>query len=188
MNGALEQEKYYTYEEWLAIDDGNRYELLNGELYMMASPSSRHQEVSFEIGRQIGTFLVGKHYRIYTAPYDVRLHKDEDTVLQPDIVVVCDRSKISKKGCDGAPDLVVEVLSPSTTRRDRLTKFSEYLRAGVQEYWVVDPVDKTVCAYRLIDKKYYAEMYSETMSAPVQTLAGCEVDLSLVFRDYDEEQ
>jgi len=183
MNWALSKEQYYTYEDWLAIDDGRRYELINGILYMMASPSDIHQEISFEISRQIGNFLVGKPCRIYPAPFDVRLHKDGDTVFQPDILVVCDHSKISKNGCNGAPELIIEVLSPSTSRYDRFTKFYEYLRAGVPEYWIVDPNDKTVSAYRLIDKKYTADIYSDTDMAPVQVLPGCEIELSLVFRE-----
>ena len=182
MNGALKAEQYYTYEEWLEIDDGNRYELLDGTLYMMASPTPQHQAISMEMGRQISNFLVGKPCRAYAA-LDVRLHKEKDTVFEPDISVICDSSKISKKGCEGAPDLVVEILSPSTSRYDRFTKFHEYRRAGVLEYWLVDPEDKIVTIHRFKNGECDTKVYSDADTAPVQTLPGCEVDLSLVFRD-----
>ena len=184
MNGAVKQEDYYTYEDWLAIDDGNRYELIDGTLYMMSSPSDRHQLVSGEIFRQLANFLLGKSCRVFPAPFDVRLFNEEDTVVMPDIIVVCDPSKTSKSGCKGAPDLAIEILSPSTTRRDNYTKFKKYLRAGVKEYWIVDAEDKTVMAYRLIEDKYAASAYTDPDMAPVQILPGCEIDLSLVFRDY----
>ena len=180
MNGAVKAEKYYTYEEWLEIDDGNRYELINGTLHMMASPSPGHQAISAEFTRQLGNYLMGKPCRVYPA-LDVRLRKDEDTAFEPDVIVVCDPSKITKRCCEGVQDLIIEILSPSTASYDKFTKFYEYLHAGVLEYWVVSPEDKTVTAYRLIDKKYVADVYTDT--APVQTLPGCEVDLSLVFRE-----
>ena len=183
LSGAVKTEQYCTYEEWLAIDDGNRYELINGELYMMASPTPQHQAVAFEIGRQLGNFLIDKLCRVYPAPFDVKLHKEEDTVFQPDISMICDPSKITKKGCEGAPDFIVEILSPSTESHDRITKFRAYRSAGVQEYWIVDPDKKNVTAYRLIDGKYVADVYSNADTAPIQALPGCEIDLSLVFRD-----
>jgi len=182
MDGAIKAEKYYTYEEWLEIDDGNRYELLNGRLYMMASPTDLHQVIAAELTAQFVIFLRDKTCRVYPT-LDVRLHKDEDTVFQPDIIVVCDQSKISKKGCKGAPDFIAEILSPSTERRDRITKFKAYRQAGVLEYWIIDPDERIVTAYRLIDGNYAAEAYSNTDTAPVQTLPGCEIDLSLLFRE-----
>ena len=183
MNGAVKAEQYYTYEEWLGLDDGNRYELLNGRLYMMASPTPQHQAVSMEISRQIANFLIGKPCKVYPAPFDVRLNKKDDTVFEPDIAVICDSSKISKKGCEGAPDFIVEILSPSTESHDRITKFKAYRRAGVHEYWIIDSDKKIVTAYRLIDENYVAEVYSDADAAPVQTLPGCEIDLSLVFSE-----
>jgi Uma2 family endonuclease len=109
----------------------------------------------------------------------VRLNKNIDTVFQPDVIVVCDKSKITKRCCEGPPDLVIEIISPSTAGFDRFTKFYEYLNAGVMEYWIVDPDEKIVTAYRLIDKKYVADVYMGI--APVQSLPDCEIDLSLVF-------
>ena len=183
MNGALKAEQYCTYEEWLEIDDGNRYELLDGKLYMMSEPTSQHEAISFELSGQLRNFLIGKTCRGFSGNLGVRLSKDKDTIFKPDIVVICDPSKITNKGCIGAPDFIVEILSPSTSQYDRFTKFYKYLQAGVLEYWIVDPEEKIVTAFRLIDGNYVAGVYTETSKAPVQTLPGCEIDLSLVFRD-----
>ena len=176
-----ENDKYYTYEDWLALADGNRYELLNGKLYMMASPSDRHQEILMEIAGQLWSFLKGKPCRVYPSPFDVRLNKNEDTVFQPDIIVVCDKSKISGKGCEGAPDIVIEILSPSTASYDCLIKYKEYQRSGVKEYWIVDPDNKKVFVNILKDGAYELRTCMEADTIAVQTLPECVIDLSLVF-------
>ena len=181
MNTPLTDD-YYTYEEWAELDDGNRYELLGGEIIMMAPPSTRHQKISGEIFKQIAVYLDDKPCDVYSAPFGVRLHKKKDTAFQPDITVVCDPSKITEKGCVGAPDLIVEILSSSTARHDKITKFREYLRAGVKEYWIVNPEEKLVTAYRLKDGEYVADVYGDD-SAPAQVLPGCEIDLAKVFRE-----
>ncbi|MDR2648201.1 MAG: Uma2 family endonuclease [Clostridiales bacterium] len=183
MNGALKAEQYYTYEEWLEMDGSERSELINGEIYMMAPPMREHQKILTEIFGQLWTFLKDKPCQIYPAPFGVKLQKEEDTVLQPDISVICDLSKLNDKGCVGAPNLIVEILSPSTARYDKFTKFHEYRRAGVLEYWIVAPDEKIMTAYRLVDGEYHAEVYSNTNVAPVQVLPGCEIDLSFVFRE-----
>jgi len=171
--------KYYTYEDFLAIDDEHRYELYDGEIYMLASPSSRHQEISVELIKQIAVFLTGKKCKILH-DFDVHLHnRKKDVVFAPDIIIVCDPSKIKYRDCEGAPDVVMEILSPSTSRWDEVVKFNEYLRAGVLEYWIIDPINNFVTTYRLEDGKYVAEKY--TNAAPIMALPGCEIDLSLLF-------
>ena len=182
VNDALKSEKYYTYEEWLEIDGSDRTELINGMIRLMASPTPQHQAISVEALRQIANFLLRKPCRAYAA-LDVRLHENEDTVFQPDIMVVCDQSKISKKGCEGAPDFIAEIISPSTESHDKVTKYKAYRRAGVPEYWIIEPNSKIITAFRLIDGKYIADVYSESDTAPIQTLQGCEIDLSLLFQD-----
>lgn len=180
---ALKLERTYTYEEWLAMDDDVRSELLHGVIYMMASPSYSHQKVSMELSRQLSNFLVGKVCEVFSAPFDVRLYKKGDTVLQPDIVVVCDKSKLNSKGCEGAPDLVIEILSPTTASYDQVTKFNEYLKAGVLEYWIVDPDAKVLIVYRLKNDSYIANTYGEADTAPVGVLPGCTIDLALIFQE-----
>ena len=179
---SLEQGRYYSYEEWLNFDDDMRTELYNGQIFMMASPSDEHQAASVEISRQLANFLIDKTCRVFTA-FDVRLYKDEDTALQPDIIVVCDRNKITRRCCEGAPDLVIEILSPSTRARDFLIKYKEYQRAGVKEYWIVDTEIKKVFVNILTDKVYELIEYDEADNIPVHVLPDCEIYLPFVFRE-----
>ena len=126
----------------------------------------------------------GKPCKLYAAPFDVRLNgagDEDDTVVQPDIVVVCDKSKLDDKGCNGAPDMVIEILSPSSTRHDMFIKFIRYQKAGVREYWVVDPDVKKVIAYILENGRYCGSVYADTESAPVHVLEGCVINLPDVF-------
>jgi Uma2 family endonuclease len=103
----------------------------------------------------------------------------DDTVLEPDLTVVCDSAKLDERGCNGAPDLVIEIVSPTSARYDRVVKFNKYRQAGVREYWIVDPEERVVFAYVLKDGAYVASIYEE--SAPVTVLPGCTVELSAVF-------
>jgi len=180
---AINLERYCTYEEWVAQDDVIHSELLNGIVYLMAPPTRRHQDILVELLRQLVTFLDGRPCKVYPAPFGVRLYAEKDTVLLPDITVICDPTKLDDQGCTGAPDLVVEILSPSTSRYDRVTKFNEYLHAGVREYWIVDPDDNTLNVHRLRDGAYVTDAYTDTDVATVQVLPGCEIELSRVFQE-----
>lgn len=137
----------------------------------------------------MANFLDGKQCRVYPAPFGVRLFEqngerpeDVDTMVEPDISVVCDRGKIDKYGCKGAPDLIIEVLSPSTRRHDRLVKLNLYQRAGVQEYWMVDPDNQSVQVFTL-DRGALkiCEDYGPGDVARVNVLEGCFIDLEKVF-------
>ena len=150
---ALPAEKErYTFADVLTWPDDERAELIDGEVILMApAPSRGHQGISVELTRQFANYLEGKKCKAYHAPFDVRLFEkdgdtpeDVDTVVEPDITIVCDTSKLDDRGCKGAPDMVVEILSPSTQRHDQLVKLGLYQRAGVREYWIVDPMNKTV--------------------------------------------
>ena len=176
-------DKYYTFEEYLALDGENRYELHNGRIYMMAGVSRYHTQATVAITSLLFNYLQGKTCEVFHSPYDVRLWEGEDTAYEPDVFVVCDPSKLKDKYCEGAPDFIVEVLSPATSLNDKITKFNDYLKAGVKEYWIIDTVDKTVAAHRLIDKQYNVQYYSETDKAPIQILDGFQIDLSLVFKN-----
>ena len=182
---ALKKEKnYYTYADYLTWDDDARYELIDGVPYLMSpAPGRRHQGISSEIHRQLANFLKGKSCKVYSAPFDVRLNADEadDTVVQPDILVVCDKSKLDERGCKGAPDMVIEILSPSTIRHDKVKKLQLYQKTGVREYWIVTPDQKTIDVYTLEEGKYFAAVYSDTDVAPVHVLEGCEITLQDVF-------
>jgi Uma2 family endonuclease len=183
---ALAQEKsYYTYADVLEWDEDVRAEIIDGEIYMMAPPVRFHQDIIWELSGQFRNFLQGKSCKGYTAPFGVRLFplddQSDDTYVEPDMVVVCDSSKLDDRGCNGAPDLIVEVLSPSTARQDRVLKFRKYLEAGVREYWVVSPEEKTVQVHILDDGRYVTKTYDETDEVPVTVLSGCVIALPLVF-------
>ena len=183
-----ETEKYYTYKDYLTWGDDTRYELIDGVPYAMAGASRVHQEIVGGIFSQLYSFLKGKQCKVFIAPFDVRLNPGsyDDTVVQPDILVVCDRSKIGSKSCNGAPDMVIEILSPSNAQYDLLVKYQKYLNAGVREYWIVDPERKTVQVFILENKKYIANVYGDTDTAHVHVLDGCRINLADVFSQISE--
>ncbi|MDR1531119.1 MAG: Uma2 family endonuclease [Clostridiales bacterium] len=151
--------EYYTYEEWMSLDDSLLSELIDGQIAMMAPPSMRHQKISGALHGMLWAFLRGEPREVFHPPFGIRLAKDEDTVVLPDITVVCALSKLTKEGCTGAPDMVVEVLPPSASRYDKSVKFNKYLQAGVREYWIVDPQDETVVVRILKNGEYMTRIY-----------------------------
>ena len=184
----LPQEQRYSYADLLAWDDNTRYELYDGRPVALASPSDVHQRISMALSVQLGSYLMGKKCNVYAAPFDVRLFEgqgdsteDVDTVLQPDLMVVCDQNKVDRRGIHGAPDLVIEILSPSSARYDKLVKFNLYQRAGVREYWIVDASSKSVQVFTLKDGYYRAAAYGADASVRVGILNDCTIDMSTVF-------
>jgi Uma2 family endonuclease len=177
--------KRYTYAEYCTWGEDVRCELIDGVVYDMSpAPGTLHQGISGNIHGQLFIFLQNKHCKVFSAPFDVRLHAGDDyTVVQPDIVVICDNSKITKAGCTGAPDMVIEILSPSTASKDMLLKYTKYLQAGVREYWVVDPQTRIVRVMILNDGKYDSIDYLEAGLIPVRVLEGCEIDMKRAFED-----
>lgn len=143
--------KNYTIADIEALPEDVRAELINGELFMLATPATVHQELLIELSTYIHQLIKQRqgNCRVYPAPFAVYLHNDDKTYLEPDISVICDRDKIDKKGCHGAPDWVIEIASPSTSKRDIGIKLQEYRKAGVREYWIVDPDTKTVTVHAL---------------------------------------
>lgn len=183
-------EKYYTYADILSWGEDERYEIINGNLYMMAPPTRIHQSILMELARQISNFLEDKPCNVYPAPFGVRLFEqgsdspdDVDTLVEPDITVVCDHSKLDDQGCKGAPDMIIEILSPSTARHDRFVKFNLYQRAKVREYWIVDPHNGTVdvCLPDKDGNFFVSVIHTRNDTAKVNILPGCEIDLSKVF-------
>lgn len=141
--------KIYTADDYRNLPEGERAELIDGQLYMMAPPSRIHQKIVSQLSRIIGNYIAEHNgdCEVYPAPFSVNLHADETTFVEPDISVICDKDKLSDRGCEGAPDWIIEVVSPSSQKMDYLTKLFKYRTAGVKEYWIVNPMSKTVQIY-----------------------------------------
>jgi len=188
-NAVLKEEAYppWTYADYKAweLKPGERYEIIYGEAYAMAAPSVYHQAILAELTRQFANFLVGKPYRVYPAPFDVRLFYEEDesddTVVQPDLTVICDKNKRGKEGGRGAPDLVIEILSMSNTAVEMQRKFELYRDAGVREYWVVNGEHKNLTVYLFNGKYMASKTYSKNDAVPVTVLEGLSVEMEPVF-------
>lgn len=182
----------FTYGDYVNWPGDERWELIEGYAYNMSpAPSRRHQKISRDLEFQIVNFLAGKPCEVYDAPFDVRLpeadEQDEDieTVVQPDIVVVCDKNKLDEKGCRGAPDLIIEILSPFTAPKDMKVKLSLYEKHGVKEYWIVQPTDNIVLVFKLGKNKKYEkpEVYTEEDKIKTAILEGLEIELGKVFQE-----
>ncbi|MDI6605470.1 MAG: Uma2 family endonuclease [Thermoanaerobacteraceae bacterium] len=182
------EDRKYTYRDYLTWSEDERWEIINGTPYMQAAPTWQHQAVLLELSRQFANYLQNKTCNIFTSPFDLRLpendEEDEDVinVLQPDLVVVCDKSKLQKTGYFGVPELIIEVVSPASGRKDKIEKFNLYEKAGVKEYWLVEPEEKVAMVFTLHNKSYgRPEVYSENDSVKVSIFEDLIIDLKLVF-------
>jgi Uma2 family endonuclease len=183
---------YADYKAW-ELKPRERYEIIYGEAYAMSTPNAFHQSMLTELLKQIAVFLTGKPCKVYPAPYDVRLFykedESDDTVVQSDISVICDKEKRGLEGCHGAPDLVVEILSPSNMAIEMQRKFEVYRDSGVREYWVLDSKHKTLMVYlfegdqETVSEKVIARSYGEKETAPVTVLNGLSIELEPVFAE-----
>ncbi|GHV30672.1 hypothetical protein AGMMS4952_18030 [Spirochaetia bacterium] len=187
MDAAMKEQAYYTYTDVLGWADDVRAEIIDGECYQMADPSTTHEIIKRELYFQLLIFLKGKPCQAFDAPFGVRPYPKRDnsdkTHVEPDITVICDKSKISERGCYGAPDLIIEILSPSTARTDLLVKFNLYQRIGVPEYWIVDPERRLVHVHLLHEGRYTTTTCDETGTVAVGVLPGCSINLNEVFPD-----
>lgn len=191
---SLPQDKgSFTYADYLSWPQHERWEIIDGTAYMQEAPSPVHQEVLAGLLAQFFQNLSGKACKVYPAPFSVRLmDKDErcdeeiEKVVEPDITVVRDRSKIDQKGCLGAPDLIVEIVSPSSMEMDKLVKFNKYEKAGVNEYWIVEPENKLVSVFVLQGQKYgRPEIYAEEDKIRLSIFPDLSIDLKPVFMDIE---
>jgi len=183
---------YHSYADYMRFAFDERLEIIKGHLFKMSpAPSRQHQGILTNIFGPIYNILKGKPCNVYTAPFDVRLAKktadDKDvfTVVQPDIVVVCDQSKLDKRGCIGAPDIVVEILSPGNNKKELINKYEVYEEAGVREYWIVSATEKTFFRYILDEKGKFQPTKLLTVGEEVNTpiLPGLLLILDEVFED-----
>ncbi len=189
----LDVNKKYTYADYLTWRFKERVELIKGKLFKMSpAPKTRHQKVSNNINGEIWTFLKEKPCVVFTAPFDVRLPqkkgKISKTVVQPDICVICDRTKLDERGCVGPPDLIVEILSKSTSKKDLHDKKDLYEENRVLEYWVVHPNDGTLIQFVLNKKTKYEQKGIFTLGdkVPSHALKGFELDMDEIFREPGE--
>lgn len=153
----LDLNKKYTYADYLTWQISERVELIKGKIFKMApAPNRKHQEVSRILLHYLGNFLWKKKCKIYHPPFDVRLIKNgNNTVVQPDICIVCDLNKLDKQGCKGAPELIIEILSPGNSRKELREKLNLYEENGVQEYWIINPLEEMLVIYLLNEKGKY---------------------------------
>lgn len=190
MGVAARQGDSFSYADYLQWDDDTRWELVNGRAWAMTpAPGTRHQQILSELHGQIWQNLKGTPCQVLSAPFDVRLPQHGtadsqiDTVLQPDLTVVCDTKRLDHRGCLGAPDMVVEILSPTTAQRDLQQKFAVYESHGVQEYWIVYPGENAVMVYILDPNGRYGNPGRYTANDTIQSVAvpAIFVDLKQVF-------
>ena len=160
---ALAQMKLYTEEDYYNLPKTIRAELIDGYLiYNQSAPSRIHQTVLMELSATIREYIKSKNgsCRIYPAPFAVKLQENRNTIVEPDISVICDRNKLTERGCSGAPDWIIEIISPSNSSHDYITKLGLYADAGVREYWIVDPIKERVLVYYLEQMNFKVEIYT----------------------------
>lgn len=183
----LDLNKRYTYQDYLSWQFDELVELIRGKIVRMSpAPTTGHQRISGDLFGLIWSYLHKKQCQVFSAPFDVRLPVGEnETVVQPDICVICDPTKIDQRGCQGAPDWIIEILSKGTAHKDLVDKFELYQQAGVREYWVVHPEEATVLVYQLDAHQKYQPLrpnpFTSAESITVGVLPELTVDLEEVF-------
>jgi Uma2 family endonuclease len=180
----------YSYADYLKWDFEEIVELIKGKIFKKsAAPNRKHQEVSMNLSRILGSCLKGQKCKVYAAPFDVRFSRDPedkkvDSVVQPDISVICDPSKLDDRGCFGAPDLIVEILSPNNSRVELQNKFELYEEFGVREYWVIHPVECSLLIYKLVEGKFQpSRLFTSGDKIQSTVLPNFELDLEEVFSE-----
>ncbi len=194
----LDFNKKYTYADYLTWNFDEMVELIKGKIFKMSpAPGVPHQWTSGELFSIIHHYCKNKKCHVFSAPFDVRLpllqnqktHENADTVVQPDVCVICDLSKLDIRGCKGAPDWIIEILSKGTTRKDLNDKFDVYQNAGVLEYWIVHPLDQTVIPYRLDENGEYQTIrktpFVRGQEVPVGIFPGFSIPLDEIFTDLE---
>ena len=173
----LRKEQGYTVEDIYNLPEGERAELIDGQIYFMAPPNFRHQKLVVELSTIINTYIKSKQgsCEVVPAPFAVFLNKDDKNYVEPDISVICDKNKLDDKGCNGAPDWIIEIVSPGSRRMDYFTKLFKYHTAGVREYWIVDPLKNRITVYNFETEDILDFTFADSVKA------GIYEDLSIDF-------
>lgn len=185
-----QSDRKYSYADYLTWNEEEKWEIIDGVPYMQSAPTWQHQAISVELTSQFNAFLKGKLCRVFAAPFDLCIpeynESDEEIsniIVQPDILVVCDENKLRKTGYFGVPSLVIEISSLSTARNDKLIKFNKYEKAGVNEYWIVEPDSKLISVFTQQENQRYGrpDVYSEDDKIKVSIFQDLLIDLKPVF-------
>lgn len=166
---SLPQERIYTTADIYDLPDGQRAELIDGQIYYMAPPSRRHQKISMELSATIRDYIRSHNgsCEVYSAPFAVFLSEDDRNYVEPDISVICDPNKLTDRGCTGAPDWIIEIVSPSSRRMDYLTKLLKYSSSGVREYWIVDPDKKQIMVYDFVNNDMRQYTFADSVKVGI---------------------
>ena len=174
------QNKEYTIDDIYALPDGQRAELIDGQMYMMAPPTRMHQRITLELSTVINNYIKDKggSCEVDIAPFAVFLNADDKNYVEPDISVICNPDKLTDKGCTGAPDWIIEIVSPGSRRTDYYTKLFKYRTAGVREYWIVDPEKNRIMVYSFESDDTAEYTFSEAVKTGIYD--DLEIDFSLI--------
>lgn len=175
---ALNKEEIYTIDDIYALPDGERAELIDGKIYYMAPPNRRHQDIIFSLSRRIADYIDSNdgNCKVYLAPFAVFLNENDTNYVEPDISVICDSGKLTDKGCNGAPDWIIEIVSPGSKQMDYFIKLFKYQTAGVREYWIVDPEKDSVMVYRFEEETMEQYLFGDDV--PVGIYDGLSIKCS----------
>ena len=176
--GALAKEVICTIEDIYALPNGERAELIDGQIYYMSPPSRKHQKILSFLHLEIGSYIRDNNgsCEVYPAPFAVFLNQDDTTYVEPDISVICDTSKLNDRGCNGSPDWIIEIVSPSSRYMDYFTKLVKYRNTGVKEYWIVDPLKNQIITYYFENE--IIEQYTFSDKVKVSMYNDFEIDFS----------
>ncbi len=173
----------HTIEDIYALPDGQRAELIDGDMYMMSPPGRLHQELVSQLVKSIGNYIDSNRgeCKVYPAPFAVFLNADSHTYVEPDLSIICDKSKLDDRGCNGAPDWVIEIVSPSSRRMDQLIKLIKYREAGVREYWIVNPEKETILTY-FFEGEEDSIQFDFTEDIPVRIYDGWSINVAELLK------
>ncbi|MEY8284025.1 Uma2 family endonuclease [Lachnospiraceae bacterium 50-23] len=174
----LRKEQIYTIDDIYALPDGERAELIDGKIYYMAPPNTRHQALVMDLSYQIKDYIRHNNGEcsVFPAPFAVFLNENDKNYVEPDISIICDKNKITDKGCNGAPDWVIEIVSPSSKAIDYFTKLFKYRTAGVREYWIVDPAQEMIMVYRFEQETMEQYSFGEDVAVGIFERFSVKVD------------